>query len=308
LRPFDNFASSSALVLAALVGCNLHSGSGIDPNEIVEGGAADNQGDGGGMNTGSSGGGSGSSSGNMPQGTDAASAGSSSGGGSPNCGAMGPSACISCCEQEFPSGQSYQSALNACACGGGGGCASQCASELCANQPFASPGDACQQCVMGQSCYSQLQQNCSSNQGCQQYQGCSGGCPFSGSSSGGGSGSSSGGDGTDAGINPGQCPSNPSTCVDCCGQVDPAGYQAFLNDVGPCLCGDGGGDVCSTACAFEVCIGNPYASMDDGCEKCVNSNGGRGTTCFMLARQQCMMNSSCTSFMNCYGLCPAGSQ
>ncbi len=206
--------SASLLLLAALVGCNLHSGSGLDPDEILEGGATGNDGDGGTSGSGS-GGQSGSSSGNLPA-SDAEATGSSSGG-----------------------------------------------------------------------------------------------------NSGGGSGSSSGSEGPDAGPpppvdassgNPGQCPANPSTCVDCCGQFDPAGYQAFLNAIAPCLCGDGNGDVCSAQCANEVCVDNPYSPEGDACEVCVNKNGSRGSVCFAQARQACQNAGTCTTFMGCYGGCPSGGQ
>ncbi len=140
----------------------------------------------------------------------------------------------------------------------------------------------------------------------------------SGGNSGGGSGSSSGGggDGVDATSPPAdagpvgpQCPSDPSTCVDCCGQLDPAGYQAFLNALAPCLCGDGGaGFVCAPSCANEVCVGSPYASQDDSCEECVNKNGGRPSVCFSEARSSCTGDGTCTDFMNCYMGCPPGAQ
>jgi hypothetical protein len=226
VRPFNSFASSSVLVLAALVGCNLHSGSGIDPDEIVEGGASDNGGDGGSINSGSGSGGSGGGSGST-----------SSGG-------------------ESSSGTSS---------------------------------------------------------------GASSGTGNSSGGSGGSSGSSSGGDGADAGplpgqdsgttVNPGQCPANPSTCIDCCGTVSPVGYQEFLAAVGPCLCGDGGpGFACASQCENEVCAGAGYMSQNDACETCVNNNALRGAQCFSEAKGSCSGNPDCMSFLSCALGCPSGSQ
>lgn len=186
MRPFNSFAFCSAVVLATLVGCNLHSGSGIDPNEIVEGGASDNEGDGQ-VNNNSSGGGSGGGSG----GNSGGGSGSSSGGdeadastpqpldsGPGNC-ASESTGCFQCCENTFPEDvQTYDSIAQSCLCNSGP-CTSQCANELCIGQPFTTQGDLCQECVdsnvqPGTVCGMQCDQNAM----CQQLASCLFQCPL----------------------------------------------------------------------------------------------------------------------------------
>jgi len=301
MKPLQHFWSSSLVVLAALVGCNLHSGSGLDPDEFVEGGASGNN---GGSGSGGSGGGSGNGSGGGSGNGSGGGSGSSSGG-ITNCPTNDPTACLDCCGSQDPgSYQSFENALANCVCNPGG-CASECGAEVCSGKPFSSASDPCMQCVMGTTCFQQVKQQCTSDPTCQQFEQCYSACPEAsiGPADAGPPPQDSG-----SGTNPGECPANPSTCVDCCGAFDPAGYQAFLNDLAPCLCGDGNGDVCSAECAGEVCVDQPYSKMGDACETCVNTNGARGTTCFMQARQACQNAGTCTMFMGCYGACPPGAQ
>jgi hypothetical protein len=197
------FASSAFVVIGLLVGCNLHSGSGINPDEYLEGGSD---------------GGSGSSSGNS---------GSGSGGNGPDA---------------------------------------------------AEAEDAASHTLPGNDATT-----------------------------------IDAGPGSDAGNpgNPGECPADPNTCVDCCGNFEPAGYQEFLADVAPCLCnGDAGEGVCEGECATELCAGAPYASEEDACEQCVNTNTGPGdfgkSQCLLLARQDCTMQSTCSQFFSCRQGCPQG--
>jgi hypothetical protein len=304
VRPFNRFASSSALVLAALVGCNIHSGSGLDPDELVEGGASGN-------NSGS-GGGSGGSSGGSGPGFDSGinssgSSGSSSGGGGPSCSTMAASACLGCCQGQFPGGMSYENALQSCLCGGSS-CASACAGEVCAGQPFSSASSACQQCAAGTACYPQIEQNCNSDPSCQMFQACTSTCPNNGTGSSSGS-SSGGGDGADAGSpldsGPSSCASNPSNCIECCGTQDPSGYQIFLNDVGQCICT--GSAPCASSCANEFCAGKPFSSQNDPCQMCVQQNTAMGTTCYSQVKQECTSNATCQPFAACYLGCPPGS-
>ncbi len=316
MRPFNRFASSAALVLAALVGCNIHSGSGLDPNELVEGGSGNNSGSGGGSGSGSGAGSGGSSGGNEP-GTDAGlnssgGSGGSSGGGGPNCAAMAPVACVGCCGGQYPGGKEYESGLQACLCGGSV-CASACAGDVCAGEAFSSASAACQQCATTTTCYPQLEQNCMSDPSCQPFMACTGGCPNDGTGSGSGGGSGSGSGGSSGGGSGGgpvdagpSCPSNPSNCVECCAGQDPAGYQIFLGDLAQCLCT--GTAACAGPCKSELCGPSMTYSPQDACGACVSQNTKQGSTCYNQVDNECASNAACVPFGSCYLGCPAGSQ
>jgi hypothetical protein len=211
LRPFNSFASSSALVLAALVGCNLHSGSGIDPDEYLEGGSEG--GSGSGSSSGNSGGGSGSGSGGAgPDGAEPDDAGSTTPGNDATTFDTGPgepdtgnpvnpgqcpgeptlNACVDCCGSIYPTGyEQFVGDLEPCLCtdAGSGACAAECAGEVCAGQLYSSTDDACEACVNqntqpgdlgGSSCFMQFMMQCKNDQDCQQFMGCRFGCPQGG--------------------------------------------------------------------------------------------------------------------------------
>jgi hypothetical protein len=152
MRCHQPFTSATALVLVTLVACNLHSGSGTDPDEIIDSGeSGDGEHSAGqdaeptGSSSGISGGGSGSSSG---AGTpDATTPGSDGAVATGQC-ASQPSTCFQCCESMFPQDvvQTYASIAQSCLCNSGP-CTSQCANELCIMQPYTTEGDLCQECV-----------------------------------------------------------------------------------------------------------------------------------------------------------------
>jgi hypothetical protein len=201
----NRFCCTSFVVLGGLVGCNLHSGSGIDPDEIVEGGSdGESESDGGATSSGS-GGSSGSSSGGTSGGSSGGS-GSGSGGdfadatadagiapadagnGGLSC-ANSPSTCVECCRAQSPSGyQAYYGYAQACLCGdggdGSGACAAACSKELCLGTEGYNPNanDACTQCVAeftttGDACYEQIQSDCSVDPSCTQFADCYSTCP-----------------------------------------------------------------------------------------------------------------------------------
>jgi hypothetical protein len=195
------FGSAAFAVVGLLIGCNLHSGSGIDPNEYLEGGPEG----GSGSSSGNSGSGSG---GGGPDAAEPDDAGSTTPQddaatrdaepGEPDSGNPGnpgqcpgePSldACVDCCGSIYPTGyQEFLQDMEPCLCtdAGSGACAAPCSGELCAGQAYSPPDDACEQCVNqntqpsdlgGSTCFNQLKQQCQNDQNCNQFMGCRLGC------------------------------------------------------------------------------------------------------------------------------------
>jgi hypothetical protein len=207
MGPLRRISSSAVAVVTLLVGCNLHSGSGLNPDEYIEGGEGDggenNQSDGGntGSSSGTSGGGSGGSSGGS---------GGSSGGETPDAGEpesdatfdtgnpgpdtgtppmdSGPACgtntnCPQCCATSDPQGASeFIQDAQSCVCAEGTGpCASACASEFCANGSF-NPGDPCDACLQQQlqptsECSPKVTSECEGQASCPQFFSCFSACP-----------------------------------------------------------------------------------------------------------------------------------
>jgi hypothetical protein len=190
VRSLSQFWSASFVVVGSLVGCNLHSGPGIDPDEIVDGGAQGTDNDGG-IPTGSG-------SGTGGPGSSSGTSGSSSGGQFDASlpaldGGSGPEdatvdvngscesdagACLMCCTTSYPGGTAaFEKVATNCLCGASGACSSECANEFCNGQPFATASDPCQLCVQANlSPSGTCGQECA-GAGCEPIATCIVGCP-----------------------------------------------------------------------------------------------------------------------------------
>jgi hypothetical protein len=201
LNPISHLWSASLVVVGSLVGCNLHSGSGLDPDEILDSGSdgepAGQDAEVTGSSSGGTGGGSGgSSSGGMS--SSGTSSGTSSGGSGSGSGSDVPDAappvdatvdvngscesdagaCLSCCIESYSAEMAaFEKVAQGCLCGASGACSADCTNEFCNLQPFATANDPCQLCIEASlSPSGSCGQECA-GAGCEQVATCLVGCP-----------------------------------------------------------------------------------------------------------------------------------
>ena len=90
----------------------------------------------------------------------------------------------------------------------------------------------------------------------------------------------------------GQCSAQTTfdTCMQCCDQAFPGGFEVDANAFGQCACESPG--VCAQACAGSFCAG---AAPTAACEQCLAG----ATQCNTQAETTCNANASCKGVFTC---------
>jgi hypothetical protein len=90
----------------------------------------------------------------------------------------------------------------------------------------------------------------------------------------------------------GQCSGQQTfdTCMQCCDQAFPGGFEVDANAFGQCACESPG--VCAQACAGNFCAGGQATAA---CEQCLNA----ATQCNTAAETTCNANASCKGVFTC---------
>lgn len=90
----------------------------------------------------------------------------------------------------------------------------------------------------------------------------------------------------------GQCGAQQTfdTCMQCCDQAFPGGFEVDANAFGQCACESPG--VCAQACAGSFCSGGPATPA---CEQCLAG----ATQCNTAAETTCNANASCKGVFTC---------
>jgi hypothetical protein len=91
----------------------------------------------------------------------------------------------------------------------------------------------------------------------------------------------------------GQCAAQQTfdTCMQCCDQSFPGGFDIDAQAFGQCACVSPG--VCAQACAGNFCAGG---QATPACEQCLAA----AVQCETVAEQTCNANASCSGAFTCY--------